>query len=279
MACWLAFTALSAAREPDWKPQRLAEIAKAEQSPSVAERVGKLGPMMRIAEGPMDAEQKEVFERARALLLGTPGVAEYYRQSIEMLRKSAEDPSRPDPDYDHYRGLVAFPAMARLPNAEIVAVLGGFLNDPEGRDKLAEAGDGGAPTINCLEAARSLQDLGIENPPAKASLVPTLAQADAWKAWWDEVAAGKRTYRFEGSPVEYGAAGPVNRVRPERRSPPAGNRPEEPRVPEDPPQTPKNASPPGGKPDASGGVKIGKGVIVLLILLALAAAFRGMRAR
>jgi hypothetical protein len=32
---------------------------------------------------------------------------------------------------------------------------------------------------------------------------------DVWKQWWNEIKSGKRTYRFKGSPIEYGADGPA----------------------------------------------------------------------
>jgi hypothetical protein len=39
---------------------------------------------------------------------------------------------------------------------------------------------------------------------------------DAWKQWWSEVKSGKRTYRFIGSPIEYGPDGPATKEQMER---------------------------------------------------------------
>ena len=41
-------------------------------------------------------------------------------------------------------------------------------------------------------------------------------RVDAWKQWWSEIKAGKRTYRFKGSPIEYGADGPATPVQIEK---------------------------------------------------------------
>jgi hypothetical protein len=59
--------------------------------------------------------------------------------------------------------------------------------------------------------------LGIANPPTDGAIPDRqgyfydLDKVDAWKAWWNEVKAGKRTYRFIGSSVEYGPDGPIEK--------------------------------------------------------------------
>ncbi len=66
-------------------------------------------------------------------------------------------------------------------------------------------------------AALSLANLGIEHPPVpyiqRWSLCEYVKpeELNAWKAWWNEIKAGKRTYRFIGSNIDYGPDGPVAR--------------------------------------------------------------------
>jgi len=66
-----------------------------------------------------------------------------------------------------------------------------------------------------------LDHIGIDKPPVVHSPTSPWESVDAWKDWWNEVKAGKRTYRFKGSPIEYGPDGPVAAqavTRPERNS-------------------------------------------------------------
>jgi hypothetical protein len=114
----------------------------------------------------------------------------------------------------------AFPVLGLLPSSESVAVLGHFLNDPEGRNGTTllgcpvYKGEGLEMTVNAKAAAIAIRKLGIENPPFSTVGVRDNYSArdeeiDAWKDWWNEVKTGKRTYRFIGSDIDYGPDGPV----------------------------------------------------------------------
>lgn len=178
-------------------------------------------------------EESTVFNRAQSNLLAIPGHATYYQDKIESMRaevlanakKSEEELNAVLTDgrelanewsYDRYCFL-AFQTLQLMPSAETVAVLGHFLNDPEGRDgkslvgsSLAGSDDSQGRSFNAMMAAMTIGNLGIEHPPY---IIPGTLGAtfiDAWKDWWNEVAAGKRTYRFTGSSIEYGPDGPVS---------------------------------------------------------------------
>lgn len=115
----------------------------------------------------------------------------------------------------------AFVVLGLLPSSESVAVLGGFLDDPEGRDGMDVLGDeiilGDAIPLgpNCRLAYNALSRLGIQDPPtgpSKASIGALDSDFDPiekWKKWWNEIKQGKRTYQFVGSDVRYGPHGPV----------------------------------------------------------------------
>ncbi len=114
---------------------------------------------------------------------------------------------------------VALRTLKFMPSAETVSVLGHFLNDPVGRDGKSLLGtllktpgaDYGPRASHAELATEIIRALGIEHPPFRdIKGVITPEEIDAWKDWWNEVKAGKRTYRFIGSTVEYGPDGPTS---------------------------------------------------------------------
>jgi hypothetical protein len=129
-------------------------------------------------------------------------------------------------DYDEVREK-AFVILGQLPSPESVAVLGHFLEDPEGRDgedllgnPIHIGSDMSPPAPNCGKAYFALGKLGIEHPPIPPTkyedVVLNQERADAWKQWWSEIKSGKRTYRFIGSDIDYGPDGPATKEQLER---------------------------------------------------------------
>jgi len=186
--------------------------------------------------GGMDEQQQTIFDKARFALLSIPGYAKYYQDKIERLRAQAlvDDKKTDDEisqmradktmvefyDYENFRKK-AFTVLGLLPSCETVAVLGHFLDDPEGLDGKQLSGDArfdsdfqGFPA-NAEASAIALSQLGIKNSPLAAAREKgdhnflRKGEVDAWKAWWNEVKDGKRTYRFIGSSTEYGPDDPV----------------------------------------------------------------------
>ena len=194
---------------------------------------------------PREAERQRNFETAQTAMLAIPGHAKYYQDKIEAIREqvkanaklSAEEKKqlrkagKPAAEFGDYLDVrrEAFEVLAQMPSPEAVAVLGHFLEDPEGRDGKNLFGnpfvfhdDSAPPLPNCGLACMAITNLGIEHAPI--SDVNTLnyvvmdpQQVDLWKNWWGEVKSGKRTYRFKGSAVEYGAEGPATREQLEQR--------------------------------------------------------------
>ena len=210
----------------------------------ISDRIEMLGKAVELGgDGGMSNEKREVFTRGQQLLLAIPGHAKYYQNKIEAMRAEvlasagksrvkSEEELRAMQDSDEseasewtylsYCETTAFPTLALLPSAETVAVLGHFLEDPQGRDGKTLLGNpmngpdqDYSPRKTTAEcAAIAIRKLGIEHPPARPPAIQNgewapPAEIDAWKDWWHEVKAGQRTYRFTGSPTEYGPDGPV----------------------------------------------------------------------
>ncbi len=234
------------AQQPDWSSRKMAELDRILAMEKPEERISLLGPFMGIAaygRESMSEDQTAVFERARDALVSVPGHARFYQERINRCRsevqanaqKPGEEIARLERegkwtglgDYETIRKQ-AFQILRELQSAETVSVLGDFLDDPEGRDRKNLLGlpveISGTRKFgpNCLAASVALSNLGIEHPPSEfrrdfgyAGSVSyindeQLREVDAWKDWWNEVEAGKRTYRFIGSSIEYGPDGPAS---------------------------------------------------------------------
>jgi hypothetical protein len=223
-----------------WELESLNAIkAQAGVPPNVA--IPKLGSwLVKLSSGAnIEGGERPVFHAVQSALLAIPGHAQYYQNKIEDARKQVKANENLSPeekerlrragkpavglgDYWDVRG-VAFQVLAQLPSPETVAVLGHFLEDPEGRNGKDLLGnplvwhDDVAPAFpNCWLACISITNLGIEHAPIGDvsklnSVVMDPVQFDAWKGWWQEVKSGKRTYQFKGSAIEYSSDGPLTK--------------------------------------------------------------------
>ena len=180
-------------------------------------------------------ETAGVANKLRVTMLAIPGHAKYYQDKIDAMRaevlanvkKSNDEIERMRADhtiveygdYEDFRGQ-AFPVLGMLPSSETVAVLGHFLNDPEGLDGTSFLGRARGSSdflpfpANAEAAAISIRRLGIEKPPFRTAgerdyFDVRNGEIDAWKDWWNEVKDGTRTYRFIGSSIDYGPDGPA----------------------------------------------------------------------
>lgn len=109
--------------------------------------IPQLGNWVRKLSGGTNREKgdRPVFHAAQHLLLSIPSHSQYYQNKLEALRADAFNVSKFSEDsferrvnsaYNNYEEFrkKAFPTLGLLPSSETVAVLGHFLNDPEGRD-------------------------------------------------------------------------------------------------------------------------------------------------
>lgn len=237
------FCGSSVARDPKWFQNRMNDLDKALHITNEIEKIAALGDFIGIGRyGPnsMDNEQRTIFDKAQSALLAIPGHAKFYQDQIEQTRTflkhyetlTRDQQRRMEEDYLerredlgsllNYHGVRqnVFKILGLLPSPESVAVLGHFLEDPEGRDGKDVLGNpifNGSDVIpsapNCGKAYFALGKLGIEHPPIPQTVSEDVRlnqeRTDAWKQWWSEIKAGTRTYRFKGSPIEYGADGPA----------------------------------------------------------------------
>jgi hypothetical protein len=221
-----------------WKSKREATVASLQSKP-INERIPSLAEILRQLKtlGYRECPEEEaIISQLENVILSTSGHAKYFQEKLESMRsevlvnidKSSDEIERMrlggkitgPGDYDDFRRTV-FPILSLLPSCETVSVLGHFLNDPESRDgrdltgEVIKFSDYQHYPPNCAAAYIAIANLGIEKPPGGAkpdrnAYDYNLDEVDAWKNWWNQVKDGNRTYRFIGSPIEYGPDGPAS---------------------------------------------------------------------
>ncbi len=237
-ALW-AFLPFSEGGKVEWEQKMRGGFESLDQK-SDDEKIEYLsGVVMALSGTYLSLQTADVRREATRLLLSTPGHAIYYRDKIEAMRSEALATSKKsdqeifemanagrevvyEVNYMRYAEMIAFPTLGMLPSAETVGVLGHFLADPEGRDGKSLTGrplalpsdDFLPPKPNAEWAVLEIRKLGIDRPPvpvaeSDGSGLISEGEVDAWLGWWNEIAAGRRTYRFAGSEVEYGPDGPA----------------------------------------------------------------------
>ena len=168
----------------------------------------------------------EVNEKLKNALLAIPGHAKFFRDEINQARAKYEealkggDESLIGETRQNLAGklLFEFSTLDHLPSVETVGVLGEFLSDERGYVKMPEH-----PTLDDLttdvsgspvfrRAATALGRLPIVNKPVPAKTqFRTPEDVAPWKLWYEQIKAGKRTFRFEGDATEYDLNGPASK--------------------------------------------------------------------
>ncbi|WP_035612265.1 hypothetical protein [Haloferula sp. BvORR071] len=170
----------------------------------------------------------EVHQALRDALMKTPGHALYFQENIRAARSQMKS----EPDMTTRQGPLlvkynsaqgdAFKTLELLPSPETVRVLGEFLFDvedlvppsPPGSvdDRIARQRDQGY-VDNSFRAFAAFSRLPLLSPPAPqkrfVSVTDYERDSNAWCLWFEQIKAGKRTFRFEGDPQEYNLQGPV----------------------------------------------------------------------
>ena len=223
-----------------WKKRVMENILRDSKIPP-NEAIPKLGERLYSLSRPWNKSNDsiDVFNYAQEQMLAIPGHATYYQEKIEEMRanvfadakktedeilKMQDEGKEPTDEKSFERYYVdCMRTLAFMPSPETVSVLGFYLNDPSGSDgktllgnPKTKPGDDFEPTpSNANLAALAIRNLGIEKMPFKASEQSLKGrwavdeEVTAGKDWWNEVKAGKRTYRFIGSEIEYGPDGPA----------------------------------------------------------------------
>lgn len=162
-------------------------------------------------------ERHAVLEEARAVLNAIPGHAEYYARKINAERQQVIDGKLDWKTYNRERE-DSFRMLVVMRTINSVRVQLHFLDDLKGHytDDLFPGQDNRCS--NAGDAAANLQE--IIGRPKELEYEPDIRKhATYWKAWWQDVEAGKTTFRFKDSPVEYNAKGQVAAAKEEATGP------------------------------------------------------------
>ena len=230
---WATALAADSIRSIGWREEKMAEIDRAANMDAPSRFKALEGIVRMGGTANMDSDTLAVWEKAREIVLATPGHGEFYQEPIAKMMAAVR--AEPDQEkkralyydselapgkenyrtlgYDRRDAMWSLETLQYLPSFESVAALASFLSDPEGRDGTTIIGDRPGDQITRIaiscHAADLLDGIGIEKPPVIHNITSNWQRVDAWSDWWNEVKAGKRTYRFKGSPIEYGPDGPV----------------------------------------------------------------------
>ncbi|MEO5714335.1 MAG: hypothetical protein ABIT37_12685 [Luteolibacter sp.] len=162
------------------------------------------------------AERIEVYDLVQSTLLAIPGHAKYFVDELERLRID------PKSDYIRTRATYLTETLKHLPSPETIQVLGHYLSDmrdtpyDENPKYIAALRAGKVkepdwtPTPqNAWLATYTLSNIGLRNPPFAPVgnyINIRFSEADSlpkFRAWWEEVKSGKRTFSFVGHKAEY----------------------------------------------------------------------------
>ncbi len=181
-------------------PTYEASIRAAELDPSEANVIELGGHLRGIARYGQPPVNKPYYDLIQKTLLSIPGHAQYMADELERLREK-----RSPTGEDRVRSWYIAETLVHMPSPETIKVLGNYLHDerdvPPERNWTPE---------NAHLAAYALSRIGLRNFPFKGPLVPAsltiwpdLNQLPDYRAWWEEVKSGKRTFSFKGQSVEY----------------------------------------------------------------------------
>ena len=159
----------------------------------------RLGVLRNTAYRTSDLQQ--LFRDIQDEMINTPGHAKYFADEIERIRKSEESlPSGQRVDYHRWRKWYLHETLKNLPSPETVEVLGRYLDDE--RDTPPHTN---FPLENAYYASLSLGEIGLRDKPELP--IPSLGTwrktRDIWKAWYESVKAGERSFSFVGQNKQY----------------------------------------------------------------------------
>lgn len=194
--------------EKDSWNERWQKIANKAPELETEQRVEFLSKVLVTDWEDVGSEHWDTYNRVRTILLETEGHAKFYGDKMKANPRSG--------DRRYW-----FQYLKNMPSPETVAVLGELLADDSERPVLAEDGSNAdwylrmrrQTTPNCDRAISALLHL-LDNPPVPAISLTYNHNEDtlkAWRLWYENVKAGRQTFRFKGDPVEYTLRGPSKR--------------------------------------------------------------------
>jgi hypothetical protein len=143
-----------------------------------------------------------LFRQIQQEVLSIPGHAHYLVEEMERKR-AALTPGQYRSNYDLNR-VVIFETLKRLPSADTVQVLGGYLSDERdsppprypGQDYIDEP-------ATCHLATTALFKLGLRDVPMGGNNRPIDQTLKDYRLWWEEIKSGRKAFSFKGENVEY----------------------------------------------------------------------------
>lgn len=154
----------------------------------------------------------QIYLDIQLTLLAIPGHAQHFADAIEKERKEVEDVRfnlGPRIDYDRNR-MWYFETLAHLPSPEMVKVLGEYLSDERDRHEMTpeetkgQSCISGGSTGNSSYSAKALENCPLRNKPYRKGTLHDIDEAkSSWRAWWEQIKSGGKTFSFAGQEVEY----------------------------------------------------------------------------
>lgn len=191
-----------------------------------AEQIEILGAAVRTARQIDSPERLEIFRRSQTALLAIPGHATYFGDRINKAQAerkaaavgAATESESGGANYGFKDGefrneeTYGLGTLRYLPSPETINVLGEFLSD-EWVSPRPVQDDWLWPSL-ARHSVEMLAVMPIEKKPTARIEEPTnpgvfVPDIKAWLQWFEQIKAGKRTFKFEGDPTEYTLAGPA----------------------------------------------------------------------
>lgn len=216
----------------NWKKKRQESIESLLSQPDSV-KIYELGTMLKQLKtlNYRECEEKsEIIKQITKEIILIPNHTKYFIDKMDEARKANEEfiqkSIKFDPGWEKlpdeseifqtnaykfaymwqaYSGSIAqnVGMLAHIPSTECVRVLGEYLHEIQVTNDTYQA-----PTRD-FSAARSLSLLIADGPIQKWTASAT--EVPMWRKWYDEVKAGKRTFRFKGDDTEYDLNGPVTK--------------------------------------------------------------------
>jgi len=140
-------------------------------------------------------------------ILSTSGHALYFGDKIKNTKAGlSRPPDWTDPrqlEYDRERYRYFRETLVHMPTPEAIQVLGEFLWDNDDTYQQKPGQDWFPPEPNSFLVARTLRQIGLRDSPPHIEKMEDDADIDLWRAWYEDVKNGKRSFSFEGQSVEY----------------------------------------------------------------------------
>ncbi|MEO5914246.1 MAG: hypothetical protein ABIS50_08440 [Luteolibacter sp.] len=204
MICWcvmfLCGSVAISRGEDQWDRDQLAKLASMPASATAED----LAYLCDISGAQVNDDDRKVVALVRERILATPDFPEKLKGYLGEERAKWKAGGWFG-DYDTRRSSL-LDGIGRIPDPRVVKMLGELLPDMEWSADLAgyyaSKADWTLIAPNGLLAAESLAKLLKDSPADKT---PNFLDKDilVWRAWYDEVKSGKRSFSFIGQNVEY----------------------------------------------------------------------------